>query len=122
MTRRGRGERGSATVWVLALSGVLVALGAAGVLVGSAVITRHRAEAAADLAALAAAGDAVTGPADPCATASSVAVANGAVLESCAVLAGAVVQIRVGVRMPMGPLGVRWAQASARAGPVAPGG
>jgi secretion/DNA translocation related TadE-like protein len=122
VTRPGRGDRGSATVWVLALSGVLVALGAAGVLVGSAVVIRHRAEAAADLAALAAAGNAVAGWADPCATASSVAVANGAVLEACSVLPGAVVQIRVGVRMPMGPLGLRWARASARAGPVAPGG
>jgi secretion/DNA translocation related TadE-like protein len=122
VTRRGRGDRGSATVWVLALSGVLVALAAAALLVGSAVVTRHRAEAAADLAALAAAGDAASGSAAPCAAASSVAVANGAVLEACTVLPGAVVQIRVGVRMAMGPLGVRWARTSARAGPVAPGG
>src|SRR4051794_35931994 len=52
-------ERGSATVWVLAFSTVLALAGAAGVLVGSAVVTRHRAAAAADLAALAAAGRAV---------------------------------------------------------------
>jgi secretion/DNA translocation related TadE-like protein len=116
----GRDDRGSATVWVLALSGVLVSLGAAAVLVGSAVATRHRAEAAADLAALAAAGDAVTGAVDPCAAALSIAVANGAVLETCTVLPGAVVQIGVGVRVTMGPLGVRWAHANARAGPVVP--
>jgi secretion/DNA translocation related TadE-like protein len=117
-----RDDRGSATVWVLALSGVLVSLGAAAVLVGSAVATRHRAEAAADLAALAAAGDAVTGAGGPCATALSIAVANGAALEACTVLPGNVVQIRVGVRVTMGPLGERWAHASARAGPVSPGG
>jgi secretion/DNA translocation related TadE-like protein len=116
----GRDDRGSATVWVLALSGVLVSLGAAAVLVGSAVATRHRAEAAADLAALAGAADAVTGAVDPCAAALSIAVANGAVLETCTVLPGAVVQIGVGVRVTMGPLGVRWAHASARAGPVVP--
>jgi secretion/DNA translocation related TadE-like protein len=115
-----RDDRGSATVWVLALSGVLVSLGAAAVLVGSAVATRHRAEAAADLAALAAAADAASGAGGPCATASSIAVANGAVLEACTVLPGAVVQIRVGVRVTMGPLGERWAHASARAGPVGP--
>jgi secretion/DNA translocation related TadE-like protein len=95
-------------------------VGAAVVLVGSAVTTRHRAEAAADLAALAAAADAVTGSAGACATASSIAVANGAVLETCTLLPGAVVQIRVGVRGTMGPLGENWAHASARAGPVGP--
>ena len=47
------GERGSATVWVLALSGVLAVLGAACLLVGVAVVARHRAGAAADMAALA---------------------------------------------------------------------
>ena len=73
-----RNDRGSATVWVLALCGVLMSLGAAAVLVGGAVAGRHRAEAAADLAALAAAGRAVSGAADPCAAAASVASANGA--------------------------------------------
>ena len=53
-------ERGSATVWVLALSGVLAAVGVAGVLIGAAVVARHRATSAADLSALAAAGQAAT--------------------------------------------------------------
>ena len=94
---------------------------AAAVLVVTAVTARHRAEAAADLAALAAAGRAVTGSTDPCAAAASIASANGAVLEACTVDAGAVVQLRVGVRVRLTPLGVRWAHANARAGPVEPG-
>jgi secretion/DNA translocation related TadE-like protein len=121
VTSRARDDRGSATVWVLALSGVLLSFGAAAVLVGTAVAARHRAEAAADLAALAAAGSAVSGTADPCVAASSIASANGAVLESCTVGPGAVVEIRVGVRVTMASLGVRWAHADARAGPVEPG-
>ena len=56
---REEGERGSATVWVLALAGVLALVGLAGVLVGAAAVARHRAGSAADLVALAAAGRAV---------------------------------------------------------------
>ena len=71
MTVRSRaaGERGSATVWVVALSGVLAAIGVAAVLVGAAVVGRHRATAAADLAALAAAEHAVRGDPGACAAA-----------------------------------------------------
>ena len=35
---RAAGERGSATVWVVALAGVLAAIGVAAVLVGAAVV------------------------------------------------------------------------------------
>jgi secretion/DNA translocation related TadE-like protein len=121
MRSRRREDRGSATVWVLALSGVLLSFGAAAVLVGAAVAGRHRAEAAADLAALAAAGRAVAGTADPCAAASAIAWANGAVLESCTVRPGDVVELRVTVAVPLGPLGRRLAHAGARAGPAGPG-
>jgi secretion/DNA translocation related TadE-like protein len=114
-------ERGSATVWVLTLCGVLLSLAAAAVLVGGAVAGRHRAEAAADLAALAAAGRAVSGAAEPCAAARSIAAANGAVLDSCTVHPGAVVELRVTVEVPLGPLGRRPASARARAGPAGPG-
>jgi Flp pilus assembly protein TadG len=48
-------ERGSATVWLLALLPLLLCATAAAVLVASAVIARHRAALAADQAALAAA-------------------------------------------------------------------
>ena len=116
MTRAG--ERGSASVWVLALAGVLAVIGLAAALVAMAVVARHRATAAADLAALAAAGGAVEGEADPCAGAAHVAAANGARLRTCAVDPAAVADVVVGVPVDLGPLGVREATARARAGPV----
>ncbi|RFU22225.1 Rv3654c family TadE-like protein [Geodermatophilus marinus] len=113
-------ERGSATVWVVALAGVLAALTLAVVLVGAAAGARHRAGAAADLAALAAAARAVRGDPEACAAAAAVAGANGARLRSCAVAGGAVVDVAVEVDVRLGPLGVRPAAARARAGPVPP--
>lgn len=115
-----RDERGSATVWVLALAGLLAALGASVVLVGAAVVARHRATAAADLAALAGAGRAVMGEPDACATASRIAGANGGFLDGCTVSADAVVEVRVHVPARLGSIGAFVAQAHARAGPVPP--
>ena len=60
-------DRGSMTIWAAALAG-LILLGSSGALLyGSAVEGRHRAETAADLAALAAAVHVVDGPASACA-------------------------------------------------------
>ncbi|WP_448614418.1 Rv3654c family TadE-like protein [Modestobacter sp. URMC 112] len=126
MTRRGAdpavaaGERGSATVWVVALAGLLAAVGMATVLVGAAVVGRHRAGAAADLAALAGAGRAVLGDPAACAVATAVAVANGAAMDSCRVGADAVVEVHVRVPVRLGPLGTVSAGGRARAGPAAP--
>ncbi|MGY1806105.1 Rv3654c family TadE-like protein [Blastococcus sp. SYSU D00669] len=114
-------ERGSATVWVLALAGVLAAVGAAAVLVGAAVTARHRAGSAADLAALAAAGAAVRGDPGACAEAGALAARNGAELTACAVGADAVVTVTVAVPVRLGPLGLFAAEGRARAGPVAGG-
>jgi secretion/DNA translocation related TadE-like protein len=111
-------ERGSATVWMLALSGVLAVVGIAAVLVGAAAVARHRAGSAADLAALAAAGQAVTGGPAACTTAADIAAANGAELTACTVDEAAVVEVAVRVPVRLGGLGVRWATARARAGPV----
>ncbi|SDC43347.1 helicase/secretion neighborhood TadE-like protein [Geodermatophilus telluris] len=113
-------ERGSATVWTVALAGVLVAVGLAAVLVGAAVVARHRAGAAADLAALAGAARAVAGDPAACDTAGEVARANGAALTACTVADGAVVAVTVEVAVRLGPLASRTAQGRARAGPVAP--
>jgi secretion/DNA translocation related TadE-like protein len=113
-------ERGSATVWVIALTGVLAAIGVAAVLVGAAVVGRHRASAAADLAALAAAEHAVRGDPAACAAAGEVAGANGARLTACTVGDAAVVDVAVAVPVRLGPLGVSQAGARARAGPVEP--
>ena len=111
-------ERGSATVWVLALAGVLAVVGAAAVLVAAAVTARHRAGSAADLAALAAAGRAVIGDPDACAAAADVARGNGARLDTCTVEEGAVVAVTVAVPVRLGPLGRYDATGRARAGPV----
>ena len=113
-----RGERGSATVWVLALAGLLALLGVALMLVGGAVVARHRASAAADLAALAAAGRAVLADPAACATAARLARANGAELEGCVVRPEAVVEVRVRVLVRLRPLGILAAPARARAGPA----
>jgi secretion/DNA translocation related TadE-like protein len=118
--QRPAGERGSATVWMLAVSGVLAVVGAAAVLTGAAVVARHRATAAADLAALAAAGRAVAGDAGPCVAAERIAAANGAEVTSCTVDAGAVVEVAGLIRVELGGLGVHSATGRARAGPVAP--
>lgn len=80
-----RGDRGSATVWALAVMGVLLALFATGLLVAHAVVLRHRAGAAADLAALAAADHALDGRARACTLAAEIARAQGARLVACAV-------------------------------------
>ncbi len=117
---RMAGERGSATVWVVALAGVLAAIGVAAVLGGAAVGGRHRPTTAADLAALAAAEHAVRGDPGACAAAGEVAGANGARLTACTVGDAAVVDVAVAVPVRLGPLGVSRAGARARAGPVAP--
>ena len=97
-------ERGSATVLavgavatvVLVLTGVLVVAGA--------VRDVHRARAAADLAALAAAGPAARGSDVDCGVGASVAAANGAALTNCvrAPDGSAVVTVVVGRRWPPG--------------------
>jgi secretion/DNA translocation related TadE-like protein len=116
-------ERGSATVWVLALSAVLALLATAGVLVGVASVARHRAGGAADLAALAAAGRTVLGDPAACEVAAEVAAANGAELTGCRVTNGRVVEVTVRVAVELGRLGMHSSTGRARAGPVAvPGG
>jgi secretion/DNA translocation related TadE-like protein len=111
-------ERGSATVWVLALAGVLAVVGAAAVFLAAAVTARHRAGSAADLAALAAAGRAVLGDPDVCAAAGEVARGNGARLGTCTLGADAVVTVTVAVPVRLGPLGLYEATGRARAGPA----
>jgi secretion/DNA translocation related TadE-like protein len=113
-------DRGSASVWVLGCCGLLILVGTAGVLRASAVLGRHRAESAADLAALAAAGQ--IGVSDGvCAAARKVATANAATVDTCVPdlapdgRSGAVrVRVTVVVRLPL--VGARAVTASARAG------
>lgn len=116
----GPGDDGFATTWaagaIIALTAVFALLVAA----GSAAVTRHRAESAADLAALAAATHAVSGADDPCGRARWVADRMRAELTAC-LLDGWEVSVAVAVR-PGGPLiGFGQARAAARAGPVLDG-
>ncbi len=78
-----RDECGAATVLVLAFLGLLLFVGAALGVVGALVRAHRAAQSAADLAALAGAAALARGD-DPCAAATSVAAANGAVAVSCA--------------------------------------
>lgn len=94
---------------------VVVALATVGLRVGSAVIARHRAQGAADLAALAAAARLPSGPAAACQAALNIARATGAELADCTV---AELDVVIAVVVAVGGrLGGR-AHASARAGPV----
>lgn len=111
-----RGDRGSATLMTMALAGVLLFTGAALAVVGGVLVAQREAQAAADLASLAAAAAAANGG-DACAVAAGVATANGAVLASCRVQ-GREVEVGVTVRGPH-PLGRRLdVPARARAGPA----
>jgi len=85
---------------------------------GVAATARHRAEVAADLAALAAAGEVTWGGGEQaCATAARIATENGSQLDRCG-LVGDVVEIRVRRTFRFGGLPARTSFASARAGPA----
>lgn len=113
-------ERGSASIWVL-LGSLLVLLAALAVVARTeAVLARHRAGAAADLAALAAAGQIGVAADHICGSGRSVAAANGATLRSCSVELAAdgrsgsvTVQVTVSVRLPF--VGRQLVTSSARA-------
>ncbi len=109
------GERGAATVLVVAMVAVVLVVGVAVAAATGLLVAHRRAQAAADLAALAAAvawrrGD------DPCAAAEHVAAGNGARLTRCDRL-GADVVVRVAVRAPGDPPWPAELVGAARAGP-----
>ncbi|MFC9607126.1 Rv3654c family TadE-like protein [Streptomyces niveus] len=79
-------DRGSATVWAAMATTALIAVFAVILAMGQAVVARHRAGSAADLAALAAAGHALRGAKAACARAAEVAGAQGAQVVRCAVV------------------------------------
>ncbi|MGW2253538.1 Rv3654c family TadE-like protein [Kitasatospora sp. NPDC001660] len=123
-TARGRGgsaDTGSATVWLLAFAMLGCSVFAATMSFGAVVVARHRAEAAADLAALAAADRLLLDPDGGCGRALGIVAAQGAGLVSCAVdrdedaveVVAEVPVVGLPVRLPVGP-----ARARARAGPL----
>ncbi len=113
---RGRDERGSATLLVLAMAGVLLLIGAAlGVVV--AMVRAHRtAQSAADLAALAGA-QAVQRGSDACGRATEIARANDARMSACS-CRGSVVTVQVTVAGPHWLGQTADLSAEARAGPA----
>jgi secretion/DNA translocation related TadE-like protein len=113
---RSRRQRGSATLFAVAVLGLLLLVGAALAVVAAMVQAHRVAQSAADLAALAAAEAAARGR-DPCAAASRLAAANGASVDRCAV-DGYDVTLQVTVDGPHW-LGQRHdLSAQARAGPA----
>lgn len=110
-------DRGSGTIWVVAMAMVLCVVALSVMLLGLAQTARHKANSAADLAALAAAQVLVDGTGSPCDVASDNAAANGARLASCAV-DGEIVSVSVSVEVHLGRFGLGTATATARAGPV----
>lgn len=110
-------DRGAATVWTAFAVVALVFLGTFLFSFGAAVAARHRAESAADLAALAAAGQTGRGPDAACARARWVADNMSAALTSCRLVSqDALVEVRTGVPGVFGRFGGTGAHA--RAGPV----
>lgn len=88
MSARACGDRGAATVAVVALAAVLLATLAFGAGLADLLAARQRAAGAADLAALAGVPAAVHGDDNACRVAVRVAVANGAIVRACSVLDG----------------------------------
>ncbi|MFJ8869056.1 Rv3654c family TadE-like protein [Streptomyces sp. NPDC102473] len=81
----GTGDEGLATVWAAVTTATLCAVFAVVLALGQAVAVRHRAGGAADLAALAAADQALRGAGTACRVAREVAEAQGAEIVRCGV-------------------------------------
>ncbi len=124
-TRRSA-DRGSATLWTVAVALVIMLSTAAVLLIAIAVSARHRAATAADLSALAAAsvlasaqvaGITTSSTEQACQAARDIADANGARLSDCQVN-GSMVDVLTTVNVPaVGYLGEHSVSAHARAGP-----
>ena len=124
-------DQGSATVWTVALLGLLAMVAAAILLLAAAIGTRHAAERTADAAAIAAAQAALTGlrvagdpqAGEPCAAAAQAAAADHMALRRCdcdALDCAVTVEGSFLDRTGLGPLlgGRLPVQARAQAGPV----
>ncbi|MGW0004781.1 Rv3654c family TadE-like protein [Nocardia grenadensis] len=115
--RHPRRDEGAATVTAcLALAGLIVVTVLV-VQLGGVVVARHRAQAAADLAALAAAGELWHGAEAGCAAAESLGRRMVAHVARCEIDGWDAV-ITIEGKVPLGPFGTRSIRAVARAGPV----
>ena len=123
-TGRRAPDDGSASIWVLGCGVLVLVVGMVAAMRGAAVLARHRAESAADLAALAAAGQIGSGG-DPCAVAEQIARRNRAFLRGCRTDVAAdqrsgtvTTRVAVTIRFPL--IGGAVVVATARAGRSAP--
>jgi secretion/DNA translocation related TadE-like protein len=110
-------ERGSATILVTGVVAVLMSLVVLGLQVGGAVLTRHRVAGAADLAALAAAGQLVEGADRACERARWVVERMSATMTACRI-SGWEAYVEVTARPPGWAVLSGTANAHARAGPA----
>jgi secretion/DNA translocation related TadE-like protein len=111
------GDKGVATVWAAGTIVVLVSMAVFGLQLGEAILARHQAESAADLAALAGATAVVAGEQYACTQAHRVTDRMRVQLVSCRLRDGDVL-VDVAVQ-PGGWLGgLEAATSRARAGPV----
>jgi secretion/DNA translocation related TadE-like protein len=116
---RAASDRGSGTVWVIALMALVWLLAVVAMTVGGVRAARHRAYAAADLAALAAASHVLSGPSRACAVAATVARSIQERLTECT-LRGSVADVEVVTMARVPGFGSFQVTALARAGPVRP--
>jgi secretion/DNA translocation related TadE-like protein len=116
-----RSERGSASILMVGLMGVVMMLGTAAIVVAGYLAAHHRARGAADLAALSGAAAYQQGH-DPCRQAQRTAHGNGAAVQQCAQVGDPidfVVTVRVAVPIRLRIPGLpRTATSEADAGPV----
>jgi secretion/DNA translocation related TadE-like protein len=117
--RRAGGDRGSASVLLVGAMIVLVAAAAVALAVGVVASRRQQANAAADLAALAAAGETSGDLRIACARAAAVADANGGRLDACRAGDDSV-EVAASVGLPGALAGFGPVRARARAGPWPP--
>jgi secretion/DNA translocation related TadE-like protein len=113
-------EGGAAGLLTLWASAAVLAVAVTALAWGGALVARHRADRAADIAALAGAATVQAGG-DGCGAAIRLAAAQGARVTSCQVIDATTVQLEVAVDV-VGPA-ARWgglppARARARAGPA----
>ena len=112
-----KADEGAATIWTALAAAALVAVAVLGCWLGVAVAARHRAEAAADLGALAAASHAAEGPVRACERAHWVAERMGVEMLSCTwQRLDALVEVEA---RSLGIAGLPPPSARARAGPAA---
>jgi secretion/DNA translocation related TadE-like protein len=116
--QRIRTERGAGTLLMLWVA--LAFLGAGLLAVPWIVVSlgSHRANTAADLAALSAAQAIQAGDPDACTTAREIATVHHAELTHCTINGEEVVSLTVAVHLRLGALGTPTIQTNSRAGPV----